>query len=168
MVVHTTGLPPPRSPLGLTGSLPHLAGDSAPASVRDALLRVVTSAESCRLWLALVPSLLQDRRHRRIRHEALPPLRIPVEQDPNAVLVVRIPEHLRALRPVLPPLLRALGREDPLELVEILDFRRCEHHRHYALPRGFSAPLLDADGAATLLLPLLDCPGCSPRTPVTA
>src|SRR4051794_534023 len=88
-----------------------------------------------------MPSLLQDRRHRRVRHEALPPLRIPVEQNPHAVLLIRISEHLRSLRPVLPSLLRTLSREDPLELVEILDLRCCEHHRHYALPRGFSAPL---------------------------
>jgi hypothetical protein len=53
---------------------------------------------------------------------------------------------------VLPSLLRTLSREDPLELVEILDLRGGKHHRHYALPRGFSAPAFDADGTASLLL----------------
>src|SRR3954447_6866752 len=97
-------------------------------------------------------SLLQDRRHRRIRHEALPPLRIPIKQHPHPILLIGIAEHLRSLRPMLPTLVRALRREDPLKLVEILDLRRRQHHRHQALHRRFSAPLLDTDSAATLLL----------------
>lgn len=66
------------SPWTSRGHCHTLPGNSAPRVLR-ARLCVVRAAENCRLWPTLVSGLLQDRRHRRVRHEALPPLRIPVE-----------------------------------------------------------------------------------------
>src|SRR5204863_1597879 len=103
---------------------------TGPANVRDEPLCVVGAAQCRRLRLPLMTSLLQDRRHRRIRHKALPPLRIPIEQHPHTVLLIGIAEDLRSLRPMLPTLVRALRREDPLKLVEILDLRCRQHHGH--------------------------------------
>src|SRR5262245_5359813 len=47
------------------------------------------------------PGLLKDRRNVGVGGEALPPLRIPVENRPHPVAVVRIPEDVRTLAAVL-------------------------------------------------------------------
>src|SRR6476659_6830259 len=81
-----------------------------------------------RLRPALVPGFLHDRRDLGVGDEALPTLLVPVEQHPDPVGLIGIAKHLRALRPVLPTLLGALGREDAHEAVEVLDRCRCEDH----------------------------------------
>src|SRR5436305_1997546 len=57
------------------------------------LLRVVAAAELGHLRAALVPGLLHDRRDLRVGGEALPALEIPVEDHPDAVVLVGIAEH---------------------------------------------------------------------------
>src|SRR4029077_6261344 len=69
-----------------------------------------------------------DRRDLGVGDEALPPRRIPVEENPDPVVLVRVAEHGRALRAVLLALLGALGREDLHEPVEVLDLCCCQDH----------------------------------------
>src|SRR4051794_2986639 len=78
---------------------------------------------------ALVAGFLDDRRDLGIVEEALEALLVPVEEDPDPILLVGIPKHARALGTVLLPLLGTLRREDPRELVEVLDRRRSQEHR---------------------------------------
>src|SRR5947209_7434099 len=92
------------------------------------LLRVVATAELRHLRPALMTGLLQDRRDLRVGGEALPALEIPVEDHPDPVALVRVAEHERALRAVLPALLGTLGGEDTREAVEILDRGRRQEH----------------------------------------
>src|SRR5207302_5646505 len=91
-------------------------------------LGVVPAAELRRLRLPFVPRFLQDRRDLGVGDEALPALRVPVEEHPDPVFLVGIAKDGRTLRPVLLSLLGALGREDLLEAVEVLDLRRCQDH----------------------------------------
>ena len=85
------------------------------------LLRVVLAAELRRLGLTFVPGFLQDRGDLGVGDEALPTLRIPVEEHPDPVVLIGIAKDVRTLGPVLLSLLSALGREDIQEAVEILD-----------------------------------------------
>src|SRR5712691_5945865 len=89
---------------------------------------VAVADELRRLRPRLVSGLLHDRRHLRIRDEALPALLVPVEDDPHPILLGGIAEDRRAFRSVLLALLGPLRREDVHEPVEILDLRRCEEH----------------------------------------
>src|SRR5262249_46457687 len=89
---------------------------------------VVAAYELRGLWARLVAGLLHARRHLRVRDEALPTLLVPVEDDPDPIVLGGIVEDDRALRAVLLALLGALRREDVQEPVEILDLRRCEEH----------------------------------------
>src|SRR3954468_19948443 len=91
-------------------------------------LGLVAAGELEHLRPALVSSLLHDRRHLGVGDEALPAVRIPVEDHPDPVVLAGIAEHERALGPVLLPLLGPLGREDVLELLEVLERRRCQEH----------------------------------------
>ena len=56
--------------------------------------------------------LLHDRRDLGVGHEALPTLLVPVEHDPDAVVLGGVAEDERALGAVLLALLGAVGRED--------------------------------------------------------
>src|SRR5207249_742213 len=103
------------------------------------LLRVVLAGELRRLGPTLVPCFLHDRRHLGVGDEALPARRVPVEEHPDTILLGGITEDGRTLGPVLLPLLGALGREDLLEAVEILDLRRCQDHRSPPLALGLAA-----------------------------
>jgi hypothetical protein len=87
-------------------------------------LGVVLVDELRRLWPTLDPTFLEDRRDVGIGEEALKPLLVPVEGHPDPGLVIGIAEDVRALAPVLPPLLGALCSEGAQEAVEILDLRR--------------------------------------------
>src|SRR5580692_7634964 len=91
-------------------------------------LGVVPAAEHGSLRLTLVPGLLHDRGDVGVGDEALPALGIPVEEHPDAVVLVRVAEDACALRPVLAALVGALRREDLLETVEILDLCGCQNH----------------------------------------
>src|SRR4051812_36996762 len=91
-------------------------------------LGVIAASKLGHLRLALVPGLLQDRRHVGVRDEALPALCIPVEHHPDAALVVGVAEDGRALGSVLAPLVGTLGREDLLEALEVLDGGGCQEH----------------------------------------
>src|SRR5262249_33711240 len=59
---------------------------------------------------------------------AWPPLLVPVEDHPHAVLLGGIAKDGRAFRAILLALLRALGREDLEEAVDVLDLCRCQKH----------------------------------------
>src|SRR5262249_24657246 len=89
------------------------------------------AAATCELRggrLPLVARLGQDRRHLGVGDEALPALLVPVEDHPGPVLLERVAEHERPLGTALLALLRALGREDLHEAVEVLHLCRCEQH----------------------------------------
>src|SRR2546421_11948053 len=105
-----------------------LPAGAAPSRVQASWLGVVPAAELRRLRLPFVPRFLQDRRDLGVGDEALPALRVPVEEHPDPVFLVGIAKDGRTLRPVLLSLLGALGREDLLEAVEVLDLRRCQDH----------------------------------------
>src|SRR5690349_24365588 len=96
------------------------------AAPRRGMSGVVAAGELCGGGAPLVPGLLQDRRDVGVRHEALPALRVPVEDDPDPVVLGGVAEDDRALGAVLPALLGALGGEDVQEPVEVLDLRRRE------------------------------------------
>src|SRR5437763_13881620 len=92
------------------------------------LLRLVVAAELRHLRPALVPRLLHDRRDFRIGGEGLPAVEIPVKDHPDAISLVGVAEHERALRAVLLALLGTLGGEDTAKAVEVLDRGRCQEH----------------------------------------
>src|SRR5690242_4105886 len=89
---------------------------------------VVPAAVHGGLRHVLVTRLLDDRRNLGVRDEALPALGVPVEDHPDAVVLVRVAEDGRALRAVLLALLGALRREDLEEAVHVLDRCGCEQH----------------------------------------
>src|SRR6185312_10785501 len=81
------------------------------------VLGVVSATELCRLGPALVPCFLHDRGNLGVGDEALPPLRVPVEEHPDPVVLVGVAEDGRAPGAVLLALLGPLGREDLQEPV---------------------------------------------------
>src|ERR1700758_4807615 len=115
------------------------------------LLCLVASADRRHLRPALVPGLLQDRRDVGIGGEALPAVQIPVEDHPDAVGLVGVAEHERALRAVLLALLSTLGGEDIRKAVEVLDRSGCQEHP--GPPLRFPASPNDAEAGASM------CPG---------
>src|SRR5262249_23623892 len=84
------------------------------------LLCGVVAGHLRRLGLAGVPGLLQDRRHLGIGDEALPTLLVPLEDYPDAGLVIGIGQDGGAGRAVLLALGEARAREDADEAVEVL------------------------------------------------
>src|SRR4051812_29458151 len=124
-----TSIARPPSSSGATGtSSDPTAGPCTrhgpPVAVKSSGLAVELAAELRHLGRALVPCLLHDPRGGGVGGEALEALRIPVEADPDPIALVGIAKDRRALGPMLLALLRALGREDLDEAVEILDLRR--------------------------------------------
>src|SRR3954447_7128625 len=134
---------PPDALISSTTSVAVLAwaspkGDRAPVwsaitptlivSRMTSLLGLVAAAELRHLRPALVPGLLHDRRDLRVGGEALPALEIPIEDHPDAIVLVGVAEHERALRAVLPALLGTLGGEDIREAIEVLDRGRRQEH----------------------------------------
>src|SRR4051794_20737301 len=99
-----------------------------PTLMSSMALGLVAAGELEHLRPALVPGLRHDRRDLGVGDEALPAVRIPVEDHPDPVILVGIAEDERPLGPVLLPLLGTLGREDVLELLEVLERRRCQDH----------------------------------------
>src|SRR6187431_1493081 len=92
-------------------------------------LRVVVADELRRLGRTLrKPGFLKDRRHLRVRGEALPARLVPVEDRPDPVALVRIPKDVRSLAAVRLSLLRARSRERVPEAVEVLNLRRRQDH----------------------------------------
>src|SRR5690242_4435162 len=89
---------------------------------------VAAAGELGGLGLRLVARFLHDRRHVGVGDEALPALLVPVEYDPDAVVLGGVAEDQRALGAVLLALLGALGGEDVQEAVEVLDLCRREQH----------------------------------------
>jgi hypothetical protein len=87
------------------------------------------------------PFCLDDRRDLGIGDVALPSLLVPVEDHPDAVVLGGVAEDDRALGPVLLALLRARGREDVHEAVEVLHLRRREQHFDLLSKRLTSAAL---------------------------
>src|SRR5690242_10881236 len=98
------------------------------ASRMTSLLCLVAAAKHRHLRPALVPGLLQDRRNLGVRGKALPAVEIPIKDHPDAVRLVGVAEHERALRAVLLALLSTPGGEDIGEAVEVLDRGRCQEH----------------------------------------
>jgi len=75
-----------------------------------AFLGVVLAEELRRLgWTLREAGFLKDRRDLGVRGEALPASLVPVEDHPNSVALIWIPENLRPLGTVLLSLLSALG-----------------------------------------------------------
>src|SRR3954467_9451082 len=101
------------------------------------LLGVVLPAQPGRLGPAHVAGFFQDRRDIRVGDEVLPAFGIPVEEHPDAVVLIRITKDRGPLGAVLLSLLSALGREDLQESVEVLNLGRCQNHLTPSL-RGVS------------------------------
>src|ERR671937_236968 len=99
-----------------------------PPGTRPGRLGVEPADELGHLGPALVARLLHDRRDLGVGGEALPPLQVPVEDDPDPVFLVRVAEDGRALRAVQLALLGALRRVDLHEPVAVLDRRSCQDH----------------------------------------
>src|SRR5919204_1915908 len=82
-------------------------GDSGPVwsaitpilieSSMTVLLRLVVAAELGHVRPALVPGLLHDRGDLWVGGELLPAVEVPVEDDPHAIVLVGIAEHVRTL-----------------------------------------------------------------------
>lgn len=112
----------------------------------------------------LQAALLKDRRNLGVGDEALPTLLTPVEDHPDAVVLGGIARDVRALGPVLPSLLSALGGKGVLkrskssifDVARIMSLLLCGSRR--ALITEYRAPRilvwihtcrgLRADGAA--------------------
>ena len=119
-------VPIEESPARVVQTRGHTAASRGP--ILDLEPSVVLAAELRRLGLGFVPGFLEDRRDLGVGDEVLKGLLIPIERSPrtrSSSLGSR--KNGRALGPVLPPLLSALGREDLQPLVEVLDPRRCQH-----------------------------------------
>src|SRR5687768_12481414 len=84
------------------------AAPPQPRHARGDALGVVLASELSRLRLPFVPGFLQDRRDLGVGDEALPSLRIPVEEHPDPVVLIGIAKHGRTFGPVLLTLLSAL------------------------------------------------------------
>src|SRR5207248_8971533 len=76
--------------------------------IRGLGLGVVLASELRRLGLTFVPGFLQDRRDLGVGDEALPTRPIPVEENPDPVLLIGIAKDCRTFGPVLLSLLSAL------------------------------------------------------------
>src|SRR5947208_3017571 len=128
------------------------SGSSRPSSgtnfARETVLGVEVGAELRPLGPALVPGLLHDRGDGGVGDEALPAVFVPVEDRPDPVVLVGVAKDVRALGPMLLPLLGALGREDLHEAVVVLEPRRCQDH--LSAPPWLSASSVDVDGAASM------------------
>src|SRR5438552_1951850 len=111
---------------------------------RETVLGVEVGAELRPLGPALVPGLLHDRGDGGVGDEALPAVFVPVEDRPDPVVLVGVAKDVRALGPMLLPLLGALGREDLHEAVVVLEPRRCQDH--LSAPPWLSASSVDVDG----------------------
>src|SRR3954452_20653623 len=112
-------------------------------TLMGSVLGVISPAGLGHLGPALVTGLPHDRPDLGIGSEALEALRVPVEDHPDAVVLVGVAEDERALRPVLASLLGALRREDVGEAVEVLDLRGCQEHVSSSLiRRRCSAPMV--------------------------
>jgi hypothetical protein len=86
-------------------------------------LGVVLAGELRRLGRTLKPAFLKDRRHVGVRQEVPKTLLVPVENHPDATIIVWIAKDVRTLAPVLLSLLRALCGERIPEAVEIRSSR---------------------------------------------
>lgn len=86
------------------------------------------ATEHCRLGLIHMSRFFDDRRNLRVDKEILETLLVLVEDYPDPIRFHRIAIDRRAFGTVALSLLGAFGREDLQEVVEILDFGRCEHH----------------------------------------
>jgi hypothetical protein len=113
--LHVTKLAePPSVPAASRGLVSGSAGG----------LAVELASEFRHLWPTCVPGFFKDRRDIGVGEEALPTLRIPVEEHPDPALLIGIAKGLRTLGPMLLSLLKACGCEDTPPTVEILDLRR--------------------------------------------
>src|SRR4051795_791424 len=101
-------------------------------------LGVIAATALCDLRRSLVSGFLHDRRDLGVGDEALPALVVPVEEHPDAVLLVGVAEDLRALGAVRPSLVGALRREDAREPFEVLDGRCGQNHLYLQLVDGAS------------------------------
>src|SRR5882672_7234138 len=90
--------------------------------------RTVGAEQQRGFGLAEVSGFLEDRRDLGVGDELRPPCLVPVEQRPDAVLLGRVAEHGRALRPVKRALVGARVGKHFEESVDVLDGRRCEDH----------------------------------------
>src|SRR5450432_941248 len=96
----------------------------------------VTAAEFRGLRLSDVAGLLHDSWGLGVGNELLPAVGVPVEEDPNPVVLDRVAEHGRALGAMHCALLGALRRENLEEALVVFDLRGCQDHCRSPLCSG--------------------------------